>query len=153
MFEKIKDFFMGDASIAIDKSGTPTEGDIQISTCILLLRMAAADNEVAQEELATIVDDLQRQFDLPQDQVDQLMEMSSALNWQSEKVDEFIQVLNSKFDESQRRLILALVWKVVIADGKVDAFERKFASELAAQLLLDDKEARRAKEMAQQGDV
>ena len=153
MLERIKEFFMGDTSIAIDKNLKPTDGDLQVATCILLLRMAAADEEIAQEELSTIVADLERQFDLPQDQIDQILEVSESLNWQSERVDEFIQLINSKFEEEQRRLVLAMVWKVVIADGKVDAFEKKFASELAVQLQLDDKQALRAKEMAQKGQV
>ena len=153
MLERIKEFFIGDASIAIDKNLTPTDGDLQVATCILLLRMAAADDEIAQEELATIVEDLERQFDLPQAQIDQLMEVSNTLNWESERVDEFIKLINSKFEEDQRRLVLAMVWKVVIADGKVDAFEKKFASELAVQLQLDEKQALRAKEMARKGDV
>ena len=114
MFERFKEFFMGDASIAIDKDLKPTDGDLQVATCILLLRMAAADDEVAQEEMATIISDLERQFDLQKSQIDQLIEVSDSLNWKSEKVDEFVKLINSKFEEDQRRLVLAMVWKVVI---------------------------------------
>lgn len=153
MLEKIKDFFMGDASIAIDADRKPTGNDLQIATCILLLRMAAADDEVAQEEMQTIIDDVTKQFDLPGEQLEELMIVANSLNWQSEKVDEFIQLLNTKFAEEQRRLVLAMIWKVVIADGKIDAFEKRFATEIAEQLQLDAKDAQRAKEMAMKGDV
>ena len=153
MLERIKEFFLGDASIAIDADGEPTQADIQIATGVLLMKIAASDQEIAQEEIVSMTASLQRQFDIPEDQLQGLVEISDTLNWQSEKVDEFVALINSKFDEQQRRLIFAMIWTVVLADGKVDAFEKHAADELAGLLELDEKTVSRAKDMARNGEV
>ena len=58
-----------------------------------------------------------------------------------------------KFSEEQRVLVLAMVWKVVIADGKVEKTEKRFARLIQPRLKLDDSQAEEALRMAQHGKV
>lgn len=153
MLSRIKEFFLGDASIAIDASGTPSSVDLQTATGILLLEMAAADHEIADDEMEAIFSTLQQQFDIGDDDIKELIQIGSGLRQNRSKVNEFIGLINDNFADDQRRLILAMVWKVVIADGKVDDFEKKLASELMTRLNLSHADAERARKMAEIGDV
>jgi len=48
---------------------------------------------------------------------------------------------------------MAMAWKVVVADGSVDKFEERFATQLKYRLQLSDQDVQEAKTLARQGEV
>lgn len=153
MLNSISDFLKGKTTLHIDASGNPTSEDILIATSIILLEMAGSDDDYAPEEVQTIFKVMQDQFNIQKGDVYNILNQAKELREESEKIDEFIAVINANFKAPQRQLILAMVWKVVFADGEVEKFEERFANQLQHRLQLTPDEAKRAKEMAKKGEI
>lgn len=153
MFDKLKDFFSGDASLQVDSGGEPTKRDLQIATGVLLLEMAGADEDFAPEEVQAAFRTMEQQFDIKDMETLELMEEAQKAREDQGKIDAFIAALNTNFNDKQKLLVLAMVWKVVLADEVVEKYEQRFASELRQRLQLSREQAEEAKQMVLEGKV
>ena len=153
MFNRIKDFFAGDESLKVDTGGKPTDRDLQIATAVLLLEMAGRDQDFAPEEINVAFASMSRQFQLSDDETADILEAASTIQEQPEKIDELIKVLNERFSDKQRQKILAMIWNVVIADGRIDKFEERYAVQMKTRFKLSDEQALEARKLAEQRKV
>lgn len=153
MFKKVSEFLKGDVKINIDASGNATEEDLQIATGVLLLQMAGSDADFAPEEVRTIFKVMKEQFKIEEGELKPLLEQANLLREEKGRIDEFVNLVNANFNLKQRQKVLAMVWKVVLADGKIDKFETRYATQLKFRLQLTDQEAKEAHEMALCGAV
>jgi len=153
MFEKIKGLFDKNTSLDIDANGEATNEDLQIATAVLLLEMAGRDEDYAQEEIKSIADALKRQFNSSHEEILNLLEKADSLRGEQKKIDSFISLINQHFSVLQKRTILAMLWRVVVADGQVDTFEERFTTQLKFRLKLSDEDVTEAQKMARRGEV
>jgi len=152
MFEKIRGFFTGEQStLTVDKSGNATERDIHVATAVLLIEMAGSDNEIAREEAEAVCASIQAQFNLHEDEIPELVETAIAARSEAGKIDQFVKVVNENFNTKQRQRVLIMIWQIVLADGKIDKFEERFAKQMQARLQLSDEIAEEARILAQGG--
>ena len=153
MFNKVSEFLKGDVKLDIDASGNPTEEDLLIATGVLLLQMAGSDADFAPEEVRTIFQVMKSQFNVAEGELKNLLEQANSLREERGKIDEFINIINANFNLKQRQKVLAMLWKVILADGKIDKFEARYATQLKFRLQLTDQEAKEAHEIALRGAV
>lgn len=153
MFKKVSEFLKGDVKLDIDASGNPTEEDMLIATGVLLLQMAGSDSDFAPEEVRTIFQVMKAQFNIEEGELKPILEQANTLREEKGKIDEFVTTINANFNLKQRQRVLAMLWKVILADGKVDKFETRYATQLKFRLQLTDQEANDAHEMALRGAV
>ncbi len=153
MFKKLKDFFRGSSKLVVDRSGQPTNEDLQIATGILLLQMAGADEDYAPEEVAIVYQTIGRAFKLDDETAGRILEIADAARGNSEKVTEYFKSLSQHFTTSQRQQIFAMAWKVIVADGQIAKFEQRYAEQVKARLQLTNEEAEKAKLLVQLGKV
>lgn len=152
MLDKFKQIFGGE-SLAKDSSGKATERDVVIAIGVLLLEMAGADEDYAPEETQAIFDIMEKNFKLTKDEALEILEAADAVRRDGRKLDEFVSAINEAFDAKQKERIFAGVWKVVLADGRVDKFEQRFATQLRFRLELTDEQLERAKHLAETNKV
>ena len=148
MFNKLKDFFEGEATLQVDKGGEPTDADLQMATGIILLEMAGSDEDYAPEEVKTIFRTMEKQFQMSDTEVLDLLENADKLRQNKGKIDDFVTAINENFSTKQKQLVLAMVWKVVMADGQLDKEEQKFATQMRFRLQLSEEEAKEARDMS-----
>ena len=153
MFDKLKDFFSGAASLQVDASGEATQRDLQIATGVLLLEMAGADDDFAPEEVQAVFRTMEEQFSIKDTDTLDLMEEAQQAREDKGKIDEFVEAINSNFSEQQRQIVLAMVWKVILADEVVEKFEQRFASEVRQRLQLSREQAEEAQALVLEGKV
>lgn len=153
MFKKVNEFLKGSVKLDVDASGNPTDEDILIATGVLLLQMAGSDADFAPEEVRTIFQVMKLQFNIEEGEVKSLLEQANSLREEKGKIDEFINIINANFNIKQRQRVLAMLWKVILADSKIDKFETRYATQLKFRLQLTDQEAKEAHEMALSGAV
>ena len=153
MLGKIKEFFKGAETLEVDKNGQPSDREIQIACAVLLLEMAGADNDYSPAEVEMCLTSIQQQFKLSREAATEPLEIADGLRKQNNKVDEFVKIINENYNDKQRTRILAMVWKVVIADGAVEKFELRFATQMKFRLKLDDAAADRARKMAESRQI
>ena len=148
MLDKIKQFLESGVSLEITQSGQATQKDVQVATAVLLLEMAGADEDFAPEEVKACFASLESQFNLTDAESLDVLEAAETLRKEKGKIDDFVKQINGAFSEKQRQLILALIWKVVIADEVIEKYEERFAKQLQNRLQLSDVQAEEAKKLA-----
>ena len=148
MFENILGFFTGKSSLEVDKDGTPTSRDLQVAAVVLLVEVAHADNKFEGSELDAIVKAMNDEFDLTPEDTGELLEIAQCLREESGRIDEFVEVINANFDESQRQKLLSMVWKVIGADEVVEESEASSAAKIRKRLKLTLEQAMRAQSMS-----
>ena len=157
MFGKLKSFFKGETtlekSLQADKSGQPSTEDLHLATLVILIEMAGSDQEIAPQEAQAVCALMQKEFGLAEESLPELVQVAVAARKDKGKIDEFVAAINSNFSVPQRQRLLAMIWKVVLADGKVGKFEQRFAVQMHNRFQLTEEQAAAAKLLAEQGKV
>jgi len=155
MFEAFRDFFAGSkdspAALMIDQEGAAVQEALVVASAVLLVEMARADKSVAPQEGAAVVKIISEQFGVPQSEVPRLIEAAVAARKEQGRIDRFVECINRSFDAGQRQRLLAMLWRVVAADGSVDKYEERLAVQMKCRLQLTDEQAAAAREMAEKG--
>ena len=153
MFKNLSEFFAGEVSLKIDANGEPTRRDLIVSAVVVLNGLAHADNDFETEELNSIMNQMFAEFELSQNEGAEILAIAQFLQRDQSKIDQFIDTLNANFTIEQKQLILAMAWKLIIADGVVEKFESELAVELRGKLGLSLEQAVRARQMAELNQV
>lgn len=148
MFNNIKDFLAG-ASLSVDLEGKPTQRDLQLSVIVLLLSIAHSDSNVSPDEINAITGTAFKELGLSDHEAGDLLEVSDFLLKEKTKLDEFIKNINEGFDLDQKQLLMAMVWKILIADGKAEKHEAALATSLRNSLGLSMEQNIRARKIAE----
>lgn len=115
---------------------TPPEEQVRVATCVLLLEVARADGEFTPEEHAHIMETLRRRFALSEAEADDLLQTSAAARRESMDLWRFTHRINAACSRAQKLDIIAEVWRVILADGTLDAHEDFLVHKLARLLNL-----------------
>ena len=158
MFEKIKEFLSAklgqeNEELSETMSGEPTEKDIQIATTVLLVEMASTDGDIDAQEGGVVARILSQQFSIEDHEVPDIVKAAIAAKKQEGKIDLFVKQVNENFSDVQKRRVLAMLWKVVFADGKIDRQEERLMEQMRNRLRLSEEFGDRARQMAEDGTV
>jgi len=94
-----------------------------ISIAILLLEIADVDGHFDENEKEMILETLRYRFEVNEEQAKQLLAEAVELRQSSNDLWEFTNYLNENLKEDERFEILEEIWRVILADGKIDAHE------------------------------
>lgn len=157
MLGKLLDFWRGKPSapvtLEVDRNGGPVGADLHLAMLVILIEMSGKDQHIAHEEAKMIVDLMMVHFGIPEREVPRFIKEALEARKAAGKIDEFVRRLNDAYDERQRELLLAMIWRIVEADGEVESFERRFAVQMKFRFRLSDEAAERARRMALDGLV
>lgn len=157
MFRTLKEFFAGQQPLAVsldkDRSGTPTDHDLHIAAAVLLVEMARSDEDIAPQEGRAVVDAIAAHFNIPEKEIPELVQIAIAARKEQGRIDEFVKCINERFEAAQRQRVLAMLWKVVLADGSVAKHEERLATQMKFRFQLTDEQAAEARRMAEDGTV
>jgi uncharacterized tellurite resistance protein B-like protein len=133
-----------------DPSGEPTEPvtqsqRIHIATCVLLLEMANVDNDFSISEETIIRDILEKELNIPGENVDEIMGLASQDRQQTIDLYEYTRFINRVFSRDEKQTLIELVWKVIYADGVLDQYEDYLVHKLADLLHLEHEDLVEAK--------
>lgn len=107
---------------------------IRIAVAALLWEMAHVDGLLDPSEFVEIIDLIDEEFDLQNYQTAALMEIVDFLRRQNTELNVFLKEVNENFGQLQKERLFELVWKVALADGRIDEHEEAFASVLKSKL-------------------
>jgi len=109
---------------------------IQVATCVILLEVAKFDFDFSSIEKETTKAILTREFDIPEDAIEDLMKISEEKREDSVDLWEFTNVINQSFSREERMKIIEAAWKIIYADDKLDKYEDHYVHVLADLLRL-----------------
>jgi uncharacterized tellurite resistance protein B-like protein len=96
---------------------------LQMATAVLMVNVARADHVFDEDEFDSVLKLVQSHFGLEAEQA------AALFNAANEKVDElvsvheFTQLLHEHLDEEEKARIVAMLWRIAYADGRLDKFE------------------------------
>ena len=82
-----------------------------------------ADEILDESELMTLKSTLQKDFQINEDEIDELIDLAKENVEDSTSLYEFTRDINDNFDAAERVKLIESMWKIAYADGNIDKFE------------------------------
>jgi len=147
MFEGLLELLRDGSQLTVDKTGQPTGEDIQVAIAAFLIAVAGSDSRFDENEFDVLFRAMAKHFQLSDERNVQLLEIADFLRREKGKLDEFAEIVNQGFDRSQKQTVLAMLLKVVLADGVVTDTEKNKLALVMKLLELDQNDLKKAEEL------
>jgi len=118
---------------------------LQIATAALFIEMAKADGNFSDEERERVIHTMQRTFNLDEDCVNELIELSEKKLEKSISVYEFTSIINDHFNRDEKQELLEDLWKIIYVDDKLDKYEDRLVKVIGGLINVDHKDIINAK--------
>ena len=116
-----------------------------VALCVVLLEAARADSHFREEERAHILEVLREKLKLSEGDAESLLEEAIQVRDDSTDFWQFTRALNEAYTPEEKTRIMEDVWRIIFADGMLDAHEDHLAHKLRGLLNLDHPTFIRAK--------
>ncbi|WP_376694794.1 tellurite resistance TerB family protein [Wenzhouxiangella sp. EGI_FJ10305] len=118
------------------------------AAAIIMLEMAATDEQRDDSELAVIHRAMQDAFGIDEAELDELIRDAEVLRRESVSLHDFTRDLKAHLDRDERAQLVEWLWRVAWADGRVDRYEEQLLRRLADLLAVPHPEFIRRKHLA-----
>ena len=100
------------------------EDKTSTKACVaLLLETSMADEILDESELIALKNTLQKDFQINEDEIDELIDLAKENVEDSTSLYEFTRDINDNFDAAERIKLIESMWKIAYADGNIDKYE------------------------------
>ena len=108
-----------------EETEDPTLDDrTSTKACIaLLLETSMADEILDESELMALKNTLQKDFQINEDEIDELIYLAKENVEDSTSLYEFTRDINDNLDAAERVKLIESMWKIAYADGNIDKYE------------------------------
>ena len=132
-----------------EESEDPTIDDkTSTKACIaLLLETSMADEILDESELIALKNTLQKDFQINEDEIDELIDLAKENVEDSTSLYEFTRDINDNFDAAERVKLIESMWKIAYADGHLEVNEEKLIRRLAELIMIKDMEVLKLKDL------
>ena len=116
-----------------EETEDPTVDDkTSTKACIaLLLETSMADEILDESELMTLKNTLQKDFQIDEDEIDELIDLAKENVEDSNSLYEFTRDINDNLDAAERVKLIESMWKIAYADGNIDKYEEHIIRKVA----------------------
>ncbi len=141
MFENLKKILSNEGSEpfkseAADKSGNYKK-QLQIATAAIFIEMAKADGVISDDERDLIIISLKKRFNLNEQDIDELIELSKAKLDESISLYEFSSTINKHFTTDDKMELLKNLWRMIYADEKLNRYEDQLIKLIGGMLHME----------------
>ncbi len=124
MLNKIKELLTGSGdNDSIDKGNESQEKKLQIATGALFLELANSDDDFSSGEKEKIISMMKKLFDLDDNHVRELLQLSEQKMEKSVSLYEYTNVINQYFSDEEKYRVIKNLWRLAYVDGKLDRYE------------------------------
>ncbi len=105
------------------EDGESREEAIRMATAVLMIDVARADHVFDETEFDSVLELIENHFTISPEAA---IEIFNEANEEAEdltSLHEFTQLLHSNLDEAEKSRIVALLWRIAYADGRLDKYE------------------------------
>ena len=108
-----------------EETEDPTVDDkTSTKACIaLLLETSMADEILDESELMALKNTLQKDFQINENEIDELIDLAKENVEDSNSLYEFTRDINDNLDAAERVKLIESMWKIAYADGNIDKYE------------------------------
>ncbi len=130
--------------------GEDRDSALRMATAVLMLDVARADDVFDESEFDRVLELLQKHFRLPAEDAALLLNAAHEKADDSVSAYEFTKLLHEHLDEDEKARIVALLWKIAYADGRLDKYEDSFVLKISDLLHVSRGRVMRLKHDAEQ---
>ena len=134
------------AEAAVDRDAA-----LRMATAVLMLDVARADSVFEESEFDSVLKLIETHFDLAPEEAAQLVNLASDKAEDIVSVHEFTQLLHEHLGEEEKARIIALLWQIAYADGRLDKYEDAFVLKISDLLHVSRGRVMRLKHDAERG--
>ncbi len=116
------------------------ENDYRVAAAALLVHAVAVDGSITAPERAKLESLITAQFDLDPVAAEGLIREATAAEQEAVDLYSFTSLINRACDDEERRRMVAMLWEVVMADGRVGEFEDNLLWRIADLLNVSSRE-------------
>jgi uncharacterized tellurite resistance protein B-like protein len=150
MFKSIAAFF--DSLHEPGKGEKPGADEAQLATAALLFHAIAIDGTVTEDEMARLKPLLSAHFQLSEPEFNRLLTMAQQRERDAIDIYRFTSVLRDRLSLEEKREVIAMMWRVVYADGELGALEDNLIWRTAELLGVSTRDRMELKQMVRAGD-
>lgn len=110
---------------------------LEVATAALFVEMAKADGEFTEDEREKIIKVMKNTFELDDECVQDLIELSEEKIKESISLYEFTSIINEKFSNDEKFALMKNLWKLIYIDEKLNMYEDHLAKKIGGMLNLD----------------
>lgn len=126
----------------------PGDGDVKLAVAALLVEAGRMDERFDDGERKVIRDLLTARFGMERDELDRVIADAEQRVEASEQYYPFTEVICRRLSGAERVEIIEMLWRVVYADGELDAYEDALIRQVAALIHVDDRDRANARQRA-----
>lgn len=127
MIEKLKRFLSGDVGAGRSPSSGPdgeaSGEDLRLAMCVLLLELAWADEEFAEEERTHVLGVIQRHIGLDDEEAADLLARAEKERAQAVDLWQFAHLIRENYSIGQKLVLAEAMWGLVYSDGVLSSHE------------------------------
>lgn len=121
-------------------AGESRSKKLQVVTAALLVEIAEADGDFSDDERKRIIDLMKTEFNLDNECVKELLDLSEQKVKDSISVYEFTSVINESFNQQEKLDLIKNLWRIIYQDGKLDSHEDRLIKIIGSTLNLEHKD-------------
>jgi uncharacterized tellurite resistance protein B-like protein len=140
-------------SLEFDKNGIEASPELHLAIATLLVQSSSIDEVIAISEAEVICDILANYLRIPEEEIPKLVELAVETRRERIKFNENLTLLCESYNNKQKILLMSLVWKVFIADEKLEKLEEKMLVQISNKLRVSIEDCEKAKIIAAKGGV
>lgn len=123
-----------------------TDDDARLAMAALLVRVARANWDYADEEVERIGVILARRYGLTPDEAEDLRHEAEAVEAEANDTVQFTRAIKEAVEHEDRDLVIEALWELVLADGVRDAEEDGILRLIAPLLGINDRDSALARQ-------
>jgi len=120
------------------KEGTEASFEIELTAAVLAYEIARIDGIVSNEELDVLMEEIKKiskKVDKEESEIIKIIEIYSKDNV---SFFEFVEDINKNYSKDEKLSLLAFMWKIAYADGKLEVDEERLIRRLADLIKIKD---------------
>lgn len=145
MVNSITKFFEKYVRHKSDKTDEVSEHAIQIATAALLIEMMRADGKVSEEERKTVMQTIQKKFNLSKDETKSLKKLAEEKIGKATGYYEFTSLIHKGLSYKQKIEIIEHLWEIAFTDEHLDKHEEYMVRKIADLIYVEHKDFIQAK--------
>jgi uncharacterized tellurite resistance protein B-like protein len=108
-----------------------TDHALRLATAALLVEVTRADRRVTDEEREAVTGAIRETFGLSEAQTAELVALADAEAREATSLFQFTHLIDKGFSHAQKRNVVALLWRVVFADARMEKHEEALVRRVA----------------------
>ena len=114
--------------------------EVEIAVAALLVEAACSDGDFDGEERKSIKGILGSYYKLSDEKIESLILEAEDVVQDSAQIYGFTKLVKDTYENDRRIELIEMLWEVVFADGKADAFEQNLIQRVAGLIFVSDKD-------------